>query len=211
AILVSAHFGNWEGAAHLLGKEGYKVHIVAYSGEVQHIQKLFSKHLKEKSFHLIPMDGSMDATFRVLQALSQGDIVAIHGDRSFGPKSKTLAIPFLGSFAKFPIGPYLFSLASGAPIIHTFTLRIKSYHYFTLLYPPLYIQCDSQRGKKEVLEKGLTFYTERLSEWVKKYPFQWCNFYSFWQDSSKKKIEGEGNPLESASKELDSNFQENRR
>lgn len=179
-VLISAHCGNWEIAAHLLKNFQATVNVVAYQGEVAYIRKYFAEVLKDRSFSLIEMDGSSEVSLKILSALSRGEIVAMHGDRVLGPDQKHLEMEFLGAPARFPTGPYLVAAIAGAPLVHSFAMREGLYRYRLFAYPPEVLSLGKRSERPDQLGKWVGLFVSRLEETLKKYPFQWHNFYPFW-------------------------------
>lgn len=180
AVVVTAHFGNWEMAAHLLQRSlDVPVHVVARENEVPHIERYFKKALKDRSFSVILADASATTSMAIACALAQGEVVAIPGDRTMGSHSETL--PFLGAPARFPSGPYTVAAVTGAPLLHTFTMREKRFRYRFKAYPPEHLSFGGRNEREGQIRGWVERFVRRLEEQVRRYPFQWNNFYSFWE------------------------------
>lgn len=181
-IIISAHFGNWEAAANLLGSFGSPVNVVAYEGEAARIRKLFTRALENKVFTIISLDGSPDVSFQILNALNRGEIVAMHADRLLESSlPRAVQVPFLGRPAYFPVGPHAIAAASGAPLIHTFAMRRKTYCYRFRAYPPQHLSFAGRSERTDQYRKWVELFVHRLEENLIEYPLQWYNFYDFWK------------------------------
>lgn len=182
-VILSAHCGNWEAAAHILATIDVTVNIVAYEGEREHVQKFFDNVLKDKAFNVIAADQAFDTSLQILTALQRGEVVAMLGDRTLDmARQDTVTVPFLGAPTQFPVGPHLVAAISGAPILHAFCVRTRPYHYRFHLYPPERLEFAGRDRRKEQLEGWVSRYVERLEDVVRRYPFQWNNFYEFWDE-----------------------------
>jgi predicted LPLAT superfamily acyltransferase len=181
-LLLGAHLGNWEMGGHLLSRLGRKVNLVVLEREAEQIRALFDQALPNRTFHLLSTDAHPLRSIPILAALRRGEIVALHGDRTFG--GADMAVPFLGAPARFPVGPYLLAAASGAPLFQVFSVRerLGQYRFFT--HPPERVGREMLRAGAEALRPQVLAYVERLAAVARQYPFQWSNFYPFWEGPS---------------------------
>jgi predicted LPLAT superfamily acyltransferase len=180
-LIISAHCGNWEIAAQLLDRLETPVSIVAYEGEVAYIRNFFSEVFKDRTFSLIEVDGSERTSLAILDSLSRGEVVTMHADRVLNPdRQNTVTVPFLGAPAAFPSGPYYVAAVSGAPLVHAFTMRERSYYYHLYAYPPEHLSLGRRAERRSQLEGWVRRFAGRLEDTLRKYPLQWHNFYSFW-------------------------------
>ncbi len=124
-----------------------------------------------------------DGTAVVLEigaALQQGGIVAMLGDRS-RPGNATVTVDFLGSPASFPTAPWLIAAASHAPVVLCLGLYRGGGRYdlhFERLADDLRI--DRAR-RQEHLQSIVAAYAGRLAAHLRSAPYNWFNFYDFWQ------------------------------
>ena len=182
-IIVSAHLGNWELAGYGLSEfqtaeKPVKVNAVMFKGESEKVEKQLKKASGEPPFRIIASNDALQASIECKQALERGEVVALHGDRLMGGAG--VRVPFLGSDAKFPIGPYVLAASTGAPVIFTFANRLGTRHYSLLARGPYYFSYPDRKERKQKLREWVTLYAELLEELLEKYPLQWHNFYPFW-------------------------------
>jgi len=177
-VMISAHCGNWEGAAHLLDRLDVPVNIVAYEGEAEHIRRFLNKAMANRSFSIISIDGEKDSSIAIMAALNRGEIVAMHADRCLGEEG--MVIPFLGGNARFPVGPYMVSAISGAPLVCAFAMRQGVYRYHFYAYPAEHLAFSNRSQRQQALREWAGHYVNRLENILRQYPLQWHNFYDFW-------------------------------
>jgi predicted LPLAT superfamily acyltransferase len=180
-ILLGAHIGSWEIGGHLLGRLGQPVNVVVLEKDEARLRQLFDQALAAKQFNLIATDGHPLRSIPISAALRRGEIVCLLGDRSFG--GADVRAPFLGSPARFPVGPYLLAAVSGAPIFQTFVVREKLGHYRFFSFPAKFIPCEMLHAGTEALQPHVAEYAARLADVAKQYPFQWFNIYPFWDET----------------------------
>ncbi len=179
AILISAHLGNWEIASHFLKKLNTPVNVVLFDGEREEIKKTLSRVMVKKKYNMIAVKPDFSHLFQIHQALKNGEIICIHGDRYLKEfQSKTYTANFLGEKARFPVGP--FQLASRLRIPYTFVFAIKEtnthYHFYATAG-------KTKENPREILED----YIAGIEKVLLTAPEQWFNFYNFWEDSDTEK------------------------
>lgn len=190
-ILVSAHCGNWEGAAHLLERLDVPINIVAYQGEAESVRKFLGKALKGRCVSIIAADGQADSSIAIITALNRGEVVVMHADRFFSQHS--LAVRFLGDYTRFPTGAFTIAALSGSPLICAFAMREGMYRYHFRAYPPEHLAFAGHSNREQLLREWISLYVSRLEANLREYPLQWHNFYDFWDSSlfSNKKTAGD--------------------
>ncbi len=185
-VLTGAHCGNWELAAHLLAALDVPINILIFEGDRERVQGFFDKALKGRKFKLIGIDGSGDGGFEAIHVLSRGEVVAVLGDRVLdGDDKNVVSVPFLGTPARFPIGPHLLAAISGAGLIHAFAMRTRLYHYRFYVYPVQYLKLSSRARRQEELSEWVGLLVSRVENLLRLYPLQWNNFFDFWQDEAR--------------------------
>jgi len=179
-LLISAHIGNFEMAGHMLERLDAKVNIIMLDAEHQRIKEYLSTFTR-KSFTIIPIREDNSHVYTISQALENREIVCLHGDR-FVPGSKTLACDFLGRKARFPTGPFYLAMKYGVPVSFVFAMKEHSSHYhFYATAPLLYSQQASPSGRDIMLNQIIGDYVKVMEEKIRKYPYQWFNYYNFWK------------------------------
>ncbi|MCC6972301.1 MAG: hypothetical protein IT434_18965 [Phycisphaerales bacterium] len=181
-IVVSAHMGNWELAAHTLAtlsKNAVKVpiNLVWYRNEGGDAQKHLERVSGEQPYNIIDSRDPMQASIDMVAALKRGEIVALHGDRHIG---NALRVPFFGSEAPFPSGPYVVAANTGAPVVWVFANRLGPCHYSLRAIGPRVLQYRSRRDRKDDLKNWTAEYASLLESRLREFPLQWHNFYEFW-------------------------------
>ena len=181
-ILLSGHTGSWEMGGHLLGRQGRTVNLVVLEREEQRIRQMFDEALRAKQFHILTATDDPLRSVAIAAALRRGEIVALHGDRALD-NAATVRIRFLGRPAAFPVGPYFLAAATGAPVIHAFAVRERIRRYRFLCFPAQHVSAQRGPGQAAILRQSAENYVEHLTTVLKQYPFQWYNFFPFWNET----------------------------
>ncbi|MEK7722663.1 MAG: hypothetical protein AAB359_09780 [Elusimicrobiota bacterium] len=186
-VLLSAHAGGWEAAMSLLDKKQAPVNVVMFKGEAEKIRRLIGESAHTEKIRILGVSGSPEDSLAVIGALNRGEVVAMHGDRTVG--GRTVKLPFLGVPADFPLWPYAVAAAANAPLIHTFAARTGTYGYRLKAWPAVKPWLERNAAEREPLRKYAIDFVSHLEEFLAEYPFQWFNFYPFWNPGLPEKPE----------------------
>jgi predicted LPLAT superfamily acyltransferase len=180
-ILLASHTGNWEAAAHLLRRYDTPCHVVGVDNEIEPIRRLMAAAGADRQVHLIGTSGAFEHSVEILSALRRGEMVALLGDRASG--QALTRVPFLGRPAEFPAGAYLLAAVTGTPIVQTFTVREPGFRYRFLAHPPERVSLPRRDQRGTFLETCVRQYVDRLESMLRRHPYQWYNFYPFWDSA----------------------------
>jgi len=129
------------------------------------------------------IDAGQDGTAIVLaiqQALEEGAMVALLVDRA-RPGEPGIRAPLLGSEAVFPAAPWLIASALKAPVMLAFGLY-RGGNRYDLRFEPFAEHVDIPRPRRNALLSTLIHrYAGRLEHHLREAPYNWFNFYDFWQ------------------------------
>ena len=178
-LLLTAHLGNWEAAGQLLTRIDVPITVTGFDRETPEIRALLNRASKQ-NFKLLPLSGSPTDAIPLVAALRRGEVVAMLGDRAYG--SPSARIPFFGGTAAFPIGAYVMAAIAGAPLMHVFSLRETGGRYRFFGFPAQHPQMPSHNQRDEYLKSCAAKFAGDLESVLKRDPFQWYNFFPFWED-----------------------------
>ncbi|MBW2264018.1 MAG: glycosyltransferase family 2 protein, partial [Deltaproteobacteria bacterium] len=146
-ILLGAHFGPWQFGAAGLGGKGITVRIAAVIQEARAMDSYLSQlrsHSKHQMPEILLLDGkSPFASMTIADALEKGDVVALHADRHL--LGRSIIIPFLGTPARFPLGPFVLSELTGAPLAIWFAVKHDRRSVKITVHEPFNIRPGSRR------------------------------------------------------------------
>ena len=173
-ICLTGHLGNWEYGAALLTYLGYPGMVIAKRFKNKFITKYFYNRRREQGMEVAYLE---EAVRKTLRKLKSNGIVAILGDRDY--TNQGIEVPFFGKKTKFPAGPFLFGLKTGAVIIPTFAARVGMCRYDVIFDTP--IELESKGYKKEEIKKDLIKWIKVFEKFIRRYPSQWYRFEPFWE------------------------------
>lgn len=133
------------------------------------------------------IDAGQDGVAIVLaiqQALADGELVALLVDRA-APGEAVTRVPFLGNEAAFPNAPWLIAATLQVPVVLAFGLYRGGNRYDLRFEefsdgPDTLRQHVSRRDRREAVAAVVRRYAARLQVQVLGAPYNWFNFYDFW-------------------------------
>ncbi|MEQ8304694.1 MAG: lipid A biosynthesis acyltransferase [Cyclobacteriaceae bacterium] len=177
-LLMSAHIGNWEVAAQLLGDFRTKVNIVMFDEEHRALKEYLDNITGGRKVNVIPVKDDLSHIYSIGEALQSNELVCLHADR-FLPGNKTRVMNFFSAPAEFPIGPFALASTFRVPVSFVFGIKESATHYHLFGGPML--EFEESLPKEAVVDKLMTLFIKRFEEMVRCYPEHWFNYYDFWQ------------------------------
>jgi lauroyl/myristoyl acyltransferase len=182
-IVWTAHVGNWEFASRLLAMYG-RVNV-ARVVEDKPAEIMLRNLMTSERLKTVDLKGGVPATIELLLALRRNEIVAIQGDRVY--QRHTFEVPFFSQPTSFPLGPFLLSQVSGAPVLPVFVIRQGWLRYHVLMGDPIpavpsRVACgDEDAGLRAAMCQAVRFLEETLTTHYD----QWMNYFDFWPVDSR--------------------------
>ncbi|MGD0680845.1 MAG: lysophospholipid acyltransferase family protein [Terracidiphilus sp.] len=175
-IVWTAHLGNPEFASRLLEMHGRPVNV-ARLVEDKPAERMLRDRMSSDQLRIVDLREGARATIELLQALGRNEIVAIQGDRVYNAHHSA-EVMFFAAPAEFPLGPFLLSQVSGAPVLPGFVVRRGWLRYRVLLGEPILPNLSDNRD--ECQQAGLRLAVKFLESALANYYDQWVNFFDFW-------------------------------
>ena len=173
-VLISAHAGNWSMAGNILGKnmpDKAKVNIVMMADEHKKIQTFLDKTQSKQTANIIAINDDFSHVVAMGMALRNGELLCMHGDR-YMPGSETLIVDFFGEKVHLPSGPFQLTFRMKVPYTVVYAFKESANHYHFYSTPPFRNPTSAQDAAQ--------FFATSMEEKIRKYPYQWYNFYDFW-------------------------------
>ncbi len=177
-IILNSHIGNQELAGYII-KMKKEAYVLTFTGDAKTINENRNSKFEEMGLHIIPVKEDGSHIFEMHNAICNGNILSIHGDRMFYGDRK-LKASLLGKEASFPEGPFRVAVAEQVPVITLFMMR-KNYREYTLYVCQLSDGTYKSSNHKEQAKELLDIYTKNIEHILDKYPKQWFHFYEFWK------------------------------
>jgi len=170
AVLLSAHFGNWELAGMIIRKLGFPMSAVALPHGSSRIDGLFNHQRARCGIEVISVGAA--STAHCLSALRRGHFVGLIGDRRFGSQGVTVSM--FGRAVSLPRGPCVLSARAGVPVIPVFLIREGAWKFRLRIEPPLGpLRSPLQEAEARSMMQA---YASTLARHIRHAPAQWLFF-----------------------------------
>ena len=181
-FLFGSHLGSFEVLrSHARDNPGLKVCMAMYPENARQLNSILAVINPQAMQGIISL-GQLNSMLSINQKLEEGAVVGILADRAVG-QDQYISLPFLGSPARFPTGPFRMAAMLRYPIYFMAGLYRGGNRYdihFELLAD---FSEPNPAGRDAVVREVLEKYVAALERHCKSAPFNWFNFYDFWEFS----------------------------
>ena len=182
SILLGSHLGSFE-MLRALGvmQRNFPLKVLMDPLHNQNITRFFDALNPMVAGTVIAPDRP-DTLIRVKESLDSGSFIGMLGDRVSGG-DKTTQCQFLNAPATFPAGPVLLAATMRCPVILFFGLYRggNSYEIYFEHFADE-ITLDRDHRTKDI-QLWMQRYAERLEHYARLAPYNWFNFYPFWDQA----------------------------
>ena len=169
ALMLTAHYGNWELGGAFIASMGIPIHAVVRPVPSPALERVFQYFREQRGLQVIPLS---HAGVGILKALKRGEAVALVGDRDFTGNGHPHS--FFGRTASLPRGAAWFSHRTGVPIYMGFATRAPDDTFILRMHPPI---DPVQAGSEDAIQEKIVAIME---ETIARDPCQWFIFDPFW-------------------------------
>ncbi|MCB6182910.1 acyl-CoA synthetase [Leeia sp. TBRC 13508] len=180
-LLFGAHMGSFEVLRAVARKHpDVRMNMAMYSENAQQINALLKMVNPECLGDIIEL-GSLEAMLTVHQRLKENRLVGILADRASGP-DEYVAVEFLGKTARFPTGPFRMAVMLGFPLYFMAGLYAGGNRYEVVFEEITSFAEGKPKDRAAAVEKLVKQYAETLERFCESYPYNWFNYYDFWEE-----------------------------
>ena len=178
-VQVFSHAGNYELAGYELRQPRKRLYALLFRDGSQTIMDNRASVFAPNGVEMVFVQPDMSHIFLLSNVVRDGNIASIPGDRIFGSR-KFVECQFMGSPARFPLGPFRLAAVRQAPIVAIFVMKESwtSYRIFVRRLD------SSDQGQKPTALGLAQQFAANLEEVVRRYPEQWFNYFDFWQNEN---------------------------
>jgi KDO2-lipid IV(A) lauroyltransferase len=174
AIMVTAHFGNWELLGSWIAAVGFPVDFLVGTQHNRKVDDMFNEFRRQMGVNIIPLKTSIRKIFKSLKA---NRVAAMVADQH--AHSGRLVIDFFGRKAATPKGPAAFAVRAQCPLIPMLMRRERYDRHVIEVGRPIY---PPNTGDEEKDIKTMTIaYTRFFEEGIRRYPDQWMWTHRRWK------------------------------
>lgn len=179
-VLLTSHVGNWQIAIPAFAQVNKKVYFVMRPEDNLAVANSLGIDRESSQIRLISPEGDFGGAIEITNAIGEGAIVAMTGDRRYSFDS--VRVPFfLGAPAFFPYGAFHIAAACKVPIVILLSAKTGPRQYtvsISHLICPVY---KEGRPKKDQIADWVQQYAAVLEEFLLKYPYQCFIFNDVWK------------------------------
>ena len=169
AIMLTAHYGNWELGGSFVAAMGIPIHAVVRPVPSPALERIFSYFRQQRGIQVIPL---AHAGTGILKVLKRGEVVALVGDRDFTGNGHPHL--FFGRETSLPRGAAWFAHRTGLPLYVAFATRAPDDSFIFHIHPP--IDPAQVKTEDEIQARIVAI----MEETIARDPCQWFIFDPFW-------------------------------
>lgn len=182
-ILLTAHLGNWQVVMTALRKFDRKVFLVMRPEDNPAVAENLRISDSSGNVSIISPEGALGGVVEIMEAIKQGGIVSIMGDRSYSFSS--VDVRFLGDPARFSCGAFHIAALAGCPVVTLLSAKTSLYDYEVSVAAVMHPRYEPKVPKKDQLRGWVQQFAGVMEDYVARYPYQCFLFYDIWAESGK--------------------------
>lgn len=178
-LLFGAHMGSFEVLLTHSRNNRFNSCVAMYPENARQLNRALAAINPRTVTDIIAL-GQIDSMLTIHEKLKAGAMVGVLADRAAGP-DQYISLPFLGTPARFPTGPFRMAAMLRQPV-YFMTGRYCGGNRYEVLFEPLADFADVSRSERDAaVQDALHQYVAILERHCKAAPYNWFNFFDFWE------------------------------
>lgn len=174
AILLTAHFGNWELMGAFIRFSGYPGAVIGRKIYYDKFNEILLDLRKQVTLRTIYQDAPAREFLKVLH---QNGILGVLADQDVD-RLDGIFVPFFGRPAYTLTAPVKMALATGAPIVPAFLVQSGNRYRFLVDEP---IEVQMRASREETIQEYTARWSRVIEEKIRSYPDQWVWMHRRWK------------------------------
>lgn len=181
-FLIGAHLGSFE-VIRAIGRKdtNLRVAMLMHQDNAQKINAMLTAINPEATQDIIGL-GHIDSMLLVRERLDEGCVVGMLADRTPGDDA-LYPVQILGTTANLPGGPLRMAALLRRPVMFMTGLYLGGNRYAIHFDTLADFSTVTRDQRDAALQMAITRYAELLDQYCRKAPYNWFNFFDFWQPS----------------------------
>jgi len=202
ALILGSHLGSFDALRLLAKRAGSTVNVLMFTANAQRINRVFREVAPEAEALVIHVDpSSVQSVFTIRERLRRGEHVAILADRiEVLDRDRAVRVPLLGGQVLLPQAPILLAGLLGCPLVTVVALRDGPGRYQVIVDVLAERVKLPREGRDEAAAALLAAYARCLEHHCLRHPYQWFNFFDYWQDEVSGAAAAAGGPAATVSR-----------
>ncbi len=180
-ILLTAHVGNWQVTMTALKKFERTVYLMMRPEDNEAVRNALHIDNERELVKIIFTDNALGRVVEAIQAIQQGSLVSIMGDRTYGYGA--VDAPFLGERVQFPYGAFSIAAAAECPVVVLLSAKTGPKKYIVDVSHVILPPAGRGEAKKNAIKAAVREFSGVLEEYVRQYPYQWFVFRDIWKSN----------------------------
>ena len=196
-FLIGAHLGSFEVIRALAWTHTeLRVAMVMHEGNAQELNAMLAAINPQAAQDIIAL-GHVDSMLKVWEHLDKGYAIGVLADRT--PGNDTLhPVQILGAGANLPNGPLRMAALLRRPVVFMTGLYLGGNRY-AIHFEPLADFSTLARAEHEAaVAAAVTRYAALLDHYCRLAPYNWFNFFDFWQPAPTPTVSGSEMPTKTS-------------
>jgi len=177
-IVVTAHFSNWELAAHFLAKHGLPMLAIGREGNNRLIDARITVPFRNKYGNRAV--SKKRAMVAMAKALKSGEAVGLLIDQKAG-EINSAKVDFFGMPAETTTSVAMLKLKFDPTVVPIFIARESRGRYRMYVEEPIEYKAEEIADKEQKLAAMTQKYTDAIEMMIRKYPAQWFWMHNRWR------------------------------
>ncbi len=177
-VVITAHFSNWELAAHFLAKHGLPMLAVGREGNNKLIDSHVTVPFRNKYGNRATT--KKKAMLAMAKALKNGETVGLLIDQKAG-ENNSAKVDFFGVLAETTLSVALLKQKFDPLIVPVFIVREARGQYRMLIEPPIDDCADASQDEEAQRVAMTACYSAAIEKVIRTYPQQWFWMHNRWR------------------------------
>jgi KDO2-lipid IV(A) lauroyltransferase len=177
AVILTAHFGNWDLLGMFTVKHGYKLTIISKDLKSKTINAMWMLLREKFGVNIIPAHQSVRASLKILR---QNELLGFILDQN-RPREQGIFVDFFGRPACTSPGLAIIASQTQAPIVPVFIHRTPEGNHVLQILPIIEPPPDRE---PETIRQATQAYTKIIEDQIRQYPEQWIWLHRRWKTQS---------------------------
>ncbi|MBD5804644.1 lipid A biosynthesis lauroyl acyltransferase [Azoarcus sp. Aa7] len=184
-FLMGAHLGSFEVMRAIARQQpDMRVAMVMYEENARKINDTLAAINPAARADIIPL-GHLDSMLRLKERLDDGSLVGVLADRSLGD-DPSQPVEFFGEPADFPVGPWRIAAMLKRPVILMVGLYRGGNRYDVHFEELADFSAATRENRARLIHAAVERYATRLAHYAGQAPYNWFNFFDFWQSARRR-------------------------
>lgn len=177
-VILSSHVGCYEVAGYTLQANDKRFNALVFGGEAEAVLENRRRVMEANNIHTIVTSDDMSHVFLISEALANGEVVSIPGDRIYG-SPKNVSCRFFDAQAHFPLGPFALAAQRSLPALQVSVMK-EGYKHYHVHINDITQDIDMTLPIRQRAAIMAQRFADGLEAIVRRYPTQWYNYFDFW-------------------------------